>query len=65
MDYQAAYFEKHPNSRFALLADNVKHPFNEYLSITVQFGLIGLLILLSSFTLATEKHHQEKGISPY
>lgn len=45
MDYQAAYFEKHPNSRFALLADNVKHPFNEYLSITVQFGLIGLLIL--------------------
>lgn len=45
MDYQAAYFEKHPNSGFALLADNVKHPFNEYLSIIVQFGMIGLLIL--------------------
>lgn len=39
MDYQADYFKKHPTSQYAQLADNVKHPFNEFLNITVD--LIG------------------------
>lgn len=47
MDYQAKYFEEHPDSRFAKLADNVKHPFNEFLSIGVQFGVIGWILLLA------------------
>lgn len=41
MDYQAEYFRKNPNSRFEILADNVKHPFNEYLSIGIQYGVMG------------------------
>lgn len=46
MDYQAKYFETHGwQGRFAMLADNVKLPFNEYLSVLLSFGLIGLLIL--------------------
>jgi O-antigen ligase len=28
MNYQAKYFEEHPNSRYAMLADNVNRPFN-------------------------------------
>ena len=28
MDYQAAYFKTYPDSKFVMLADNVKHPFN-------------------------------------
>lgn len=31
MDYQAEYFKNNPDSKFEFLADNVKHPFNEFL----------------------------------
>lgn len=64
MDYQAYFFKNHIDSKYAMLADNVTSPFNEYISITIQFGLIGLLTLLSFFlwlflcnykTLNTEK----------
>ncbi|MBR5963070.1 MAG: O-antigen ligase family protein [Bacteroidaceae bacterium] len=44
MPEQASYFRLHPGSRFAMLADNVGHPLNEYLSIVVQWGLIGLVL---------------------
>jgi O-antigen ligase len=47
MDYQADYFKNHPNSKFALLADNVKHPFNEYIKIAVEFGIISLVTIVS------------------
>lgn len=49
MDYQAAYFKEHPDSKLALLADNVKHPFNEFLKVAVEFGLAGLLLVLTLF----------------
>lgn len=26
MEYQSDYFKKYPNSKYAMLADNVKHP---------------------------------------
>lgn len=46
MDYQAGYFEKHGmRHRYAMLADNVKQPFNEYLGVLLNFGLVGLLVL--------------------
>lgn len=45
MPAQADYFRLHPDSRFALLADNVRHPFNEYLSVLLQWGVVGLLLL--------------------
>lgn len=43
MDYQAAYFQEHPTSKYAMLAGNVNHPFNEFISIWIQFGIIGLI----------------------
>ncbi len=46
MDYQAEYFKNNPNSKFELLADNVKHPFNEFIKVAVEFGLIALVIIL-------------------
>lgn len=45
MLYQADYFKNNPNSCFSQLADNVNHPFNEYLLILVEYGLIGIFIL--------------------
>lgn len=47
MDYQAQYFKNYPDSKYQLLADNVKHPFNEFLKVAVEFGLLGLIIILS------------------
>lgn len=52
MLYQADYFEAYPDSRYAALADNVLHPFNEYLLVLSEHGLIGLCALaLSGFLL--------------
>lgn len=45
MLYQADYFRTHPDSRFAPLADNVRAPFNEYLGIAAEYGIVGLLLL--------------------
>ncbi|MCE5227866.1 MAG: O-antigen ligase family protein [Porphyromonadaceae bacterium] len=47
MDYQAEYFENNPDSKFKLLADNVKHPFNEFIKVAVEFGIAGLAVVLS------------------
>lgn len=46
MDFQARYFATHPDSRFTLLADDVKQPFNEYLGLLADYGLAGALCLL-------------------
>lgn len=46
MDYQAQYFKLHPQSKWGQLADNIKHPFNEYIKVTVNYGVIGLLCCL-------------------
>lgn len=45
MDYQAAYFEQHPNDSYSILADNVQYPFCEYLRIIIDYGVIGILSL--------------------
>ena len=45
MLYQADYFRNHLGSSFAMLADIVKHPFNEYLLFLVEYGLVGGLLL--------------------
>lgn len=46
MVYQGDYFAESPNSSYTLLADNVTHPFNEYLLLSVEYGFVGLLLLL-------------------
>jgi O-antigen ligase len=52
MLYQAEYFETHPDSRYSALADNVLHPFNEYLLVLSEHGVIGFGVpaLLVLFT---------------
>lgn len=45
MLYQADYFRTHPDSRYAPLADNVRVPFNEYLGIAAEYGIVGVLLL--------------------
>ncbi len=44
MNEQADFFRQHPDSPYARLADDVKSPFNEYLAMGVDFGLVGMLL---------------------
>jgi len=46
MNYQADYFRHHTDSAYAMLADNTSTPFNEYLHLVIDYGLIGLSILV-------------------
>ena len=66
MDYQAKYFETYPNSRFLMVADNVKCPFNEYIHFLVDFGILGLLALVSFIIfvcfLYSRSHSQYKNV---
>ncbi len=45
MHRQAAYFSEMPNSKYSFLADNVAHPFNEYLCLFAETGIIGIILL--------------------
>lgn len=42
MNFQEQYFAENPDSVYANLADNIVHPFNEYLQIIVNYGFVGL-----------------------
>ncbi len=55
MDAQAAYFSIHPDSQYVMLADNVTHPFNEYIKLTVNYGLVGLTIALCLLALTIKR----------
>ncbi len=59
MEYQASYFERHPDSKYTMLADNVKHPFNEFLLVGVQLGVGGwiIMIILCMFLFYCYKRH--------
>lgn len=46
MNYQADYFKKNPHSKYTILADNVSHPFNEYIFFLVNYGIVGLTLLI-------------------
>ena len=46
MLYQADYFQKNSNTLYSMLADNVIHPFNEYLFLTIEYGIIGLILVI-------------------
>ncbi|MDR0602686.1 MAG: O-antigen ligase family protein [Bacteroidales bacterium] len=64
MSYQAQYFKENPHSRFKQLADNVTHPFNEFIKIAVNYGVIGLslyvlLISIVFWKLFKSKHPQK------
>lgn len=46
MPTQGRFFSRNPEHVFAILADNTSHAFNEYIEIVVNYGILGLLIVL-------------------
>jgi O-antigen ligase len=60
MDHQADYFRNHPDSPYAMLADDVFSPFNEYLKIGIEWGLVGLLLVAGILYLVWFKRRPEE-----
>lgn len=62
MDVQAEYFARFPHDPNGMLADNVHHPLNEYLAAMVDFGSVGLFLILAFFvfTFWYGYHHQSR-----
>lgn len=59
MSMQARYFKQHPNSKYGKLADNIRHPLNEYILLWVDYGIAAPVILLLMILLpvAYFRHH--------
>lgn len=55
MDVQANFFAVHPDCKYAMLADNVRHPLNEFLLVAVDCGLAGLsmVLLMAAFVISS------------
>ena len=55
---QASYFKENKNSQYILNADNVMYPFNEYLLLMLEYGIVGLsfIIGLLFHIIKTEKN---------
>jgi len=47
MNYQADYFQNFPESEDGYYADNITYPFNEYIRILAEQGMLGFLFQLS------------------
>lgn len=61
MEYQASYFLNNPQSRFLLLADNVNNPFNEFLLVLVNYGMMGLTIVFCTLVLIIKRIREFNG----
>lgn len=47
MYYQAKYFAKYPQSPYLQYSDNIAYPYNEFLHILTEQGIVGLLLILA------------------
>lgn len=56
MLYQEEYLEQCTSKMLPMLADNTTHPLNEYALVAVNFGLLGMSVLLTGIIL-TLRHY--------
>ena len=67
MDYQASYFIDDPDNDESYVADNIIYPFNEYVKILVEIGIIGIILLgftiFTAFSLGKKKNASINSIS--
>ena len=58
MVFQAKSFEKSPNNEYAILADNIFHPLNEFILFFIEHGVIffiGCIIILSIYIIKVQR----------
>ena len=51
MPQQAEYFRTHDNTEVEMLADDIRHPLNEFLLAGVNYGIVGIAVLAIVLTL--------------
>ena len=51
MPQQAEYFRTHDNTEVEMLADDIRHPLNEFLLAGVNYGIVGIAVLTIVLTL--------------
>ncbi len=64
MGYQADYFARNPESRLAGVADNVIYPYNEFLHITAETGIIGFVLVLAMLIMIFREAGDKRLLSP-
>lgn len=64
MLYQARYFEQHSGSDLAMVADNVAYPYNEFLHILIEQGMIGLLLFIALIAATIITATKKKKLAP-
>lgn len=62
MDYQADFFSSNQGSKHSMLADNVKHPLNEYVKIVIEYGFVGFLCIISGLSLLYWSINKKYGV---
>jgi len=65
MLYQANYFRNHTDSSYIMLADIVKHPFNEFLLLLVEHGLAGGLLFGTFIFLLIWENRRNKNLERF
>jgi hypothetical protein len=61
---QAEYFQSHPDSPYRRVADDVEMPFNEFLKILAEQGIIGLLLFACLIYCLFESKTRKKHVIP-
>lgn len=46
MTQQAKFFADNPDSPYTLIADDVKFPYNEFVNILLEYGIMGIFVLI-------------------
>lgn len=64
MLYQAKYLESHKSETYDMVADNTKRVFNEYLAVAIQFGFVGLAVVLAAIALTVVYYVQYRRNCP-
>ena len=66
MEYQARFFKQNKDEQYSYLADDIRHPLNEFVLIAINCGITGLLLILlfivSFMTWLYKKEIKEKSI---
>ena len=63
---QADFFKEHPNSEYAVLADEIRHPLCEFVYVWVNYGVVAPVVLLVLLLLPLWRWwHGDKKLSPF
>lgn len=60
MEFQATYFEHNNDEAAEILADDIKHPLNEFVKIAVDYGVITLILIIPIIALVLYKLYSRK-----